>query len=95
MLNKEDKELLIDVERYFNVYLNIPKFVPMFFGFVFFILGIVGMNEGEGLLIWLGGALFCWLLRGCLKISCAKEILKVLYLKAICQNTSFWTGKEE
>ena len=95
MLNKEDKELLIDVERYFNVYLNIPKFVPMFFGFVFFILGIVGMNEGEGFLIWLGGALFCWLLREHLKIIFAKEILKVLYLKGIYKNQETSTGKEE
>lgn len=81
-----DKEIIEDNEKRFEFFVYLPKVITIILGILVFILGCVGSMDGNGgttLLIWLGGAVFCWLTYALLKLAFSYQILHIYYLKQL------------
>lgn len=87
-----DAAIIAENEKWFNVWLKLPKWLTWTFAIIFFVSGLVMGISTEllsGLLIiWITGAVYCALNYFFLKVVMSYKILHIYYLKKLSSDNN-------
>ncbi len=97
-MDKQTKEIIRENEDKFETFIKLPTIIATITGVLFFILGCILMTGEEpyvGAICWFIGGIFTVLYYYISKIALSPTILKVLYLREICENSKEKEEKKE
>ena len=96
-MDRQTKEIIRENEERFDTFIKLPAIIAVITGILFFFLGIIIAAAGSGydeegsagamLMWWIIGAILTALNYYISKIALSPMILKVLYLREICENS--------